>query len=92
MKVRSLALSLVVGSLTTTAAIAQDAPETPSAAYVATVDPAAFPERLNEHKKTGVTVSPEAVRMITPGIDKHSIYKLIGPPLPDGNPLWSEAC
>jgi outer membrane protein assembly factor BamE (lipoprotein component of BamABCDE complex) len=28
----------------------------------------------------GATVSPAAVRMITPGVDKFSIYRLIGPP------------
>lgn len=80
MKATFLALPLMAGSLIGTAAAAQDAPEASAAAYAATVDPAAFHERRNEHKKTGVTVSPAAVRLVTPGVDKFSIYNLIGPP------------
>jgi hypothetical protein len=49
-------------------------------AYAATVDPSAFPERRSEYRKVGVTVSPATVRLITPGVDKFSIYNLIGPP------------
>jgi len=51
-----------------------------SRAYVATVDPAAFHDRASDSRKLGVTVSPATVRMITPGVDKFSIYNLIGPP------------
>lgn len=48
--------------------------------YQATVDPAAFRPVVLEHKKLGVTTSPSTVRLITPGMDKFSIYPLIGPP------------
>lgn len=50
------------------------------AIYVATVDPGAFREVPGEQEKLGVTVSPAFVRLITPGVDKFSIYPLLGPP------------
>ena len=56
-----------------------DDPKAP-AIYIAKVDPDAFRPAPLEHKKLGVTVDPATVRMITPGVDKFSIYKLIGPP------------
>lgn len=80
MKATYIALSLAVALGLAGAATAQeDASPTP-ATYVAKVDAGAFAEKPLEHKKIGVTVNPAAVRMITPGIDKFSIYNLIGPP------------
>ncbi|WP_206185501.1 outer membrane protein assembly factor BamE [Sphingosinicella sp. CPCC 101087] len=49
-------------------------------AYVGRVDPAAFRESPRIRDKSGVTVSPDMVRLIVPGVDKFSIYPLIGPP------------
>lgn len=81
MKAKLLALPLLSAiCLAGSAAAAEDAAASSLPAYAGNVDPAAFPERPGEHKKLGVTVSPAAVRVITPGIDKFSIYKLIGPP------------
>lgn len=81
MKVKLIALpALSILSLASGAAFAADAPPSPASPYVATVDPDAFPERLLEHKKLGVTVDPRTLQLVTPGIDKFSIYKLIGPP------------
>jgi len=81
MYARFLVLPLLSGlGLTSAAAVAQDAPASSPSTYVAKVDPDAFPEKAGEHKKTGVTVDPKTVRLITPGIDKFSIYNLIGPP------------
>lgn len=79
-----MAAKLIVSSLlaglgfTNVGARAEETP--PSSAYIAKVDPGAFPERASERNKLGVTVSPAAVRLITPGVDKFSIYNLIGPP------------
>ena len=57
------------------------AEEAPTAtAYAVRVDPAAFSDRPSDRRKLGVTVSPETVRLITPGVDKFSIYNLVGPP------------
>lgn len=79
MSTKLIALSLVAGlGFASAEAGAKEA--TPPATYVASVDPAAFPEGVSEGKKLGVTVSPQAVRLITPGVDKFSIYNLIGPP------------
>lgn len=79
MNAKLIALSLLSAqSLISAGAQAEEAP--PSVAYVPKVDPAAFPERAFEQKKLGVAVSPAAVRLITPGVDKFSIYNLIGPP------------
>lgn len=79
MNAKLIALSLLLAlSIVNAQARAEEA--SPSIAYVAKVDPAAFPERAFEHKKLGVNVSPAAVRLITPGVDKFSIYNLIGPP------------
>lgn len=79
MNAKLIALSLISAqSLVSAGARAEETP--PSVAYIATVDPAAFPERAFEQKKLGVTVSPAAVRLITRGVDKFSIYNLIGPP------------
>lgn len=76
-----LALSLLpLLVLSGGAASAKDAPASAPSPYVAKVDPDAFPERPGEHRKTGVTVDPKTLRLITPGIDKFSIYNLIGPP------------
>jgi outer membrane protein assembly factor BamE (lipoprotein component of BamABCDE complex) len=75
-------LSLALASTLCAVALpahAEEASPAPSA-YVARVDPAAFPERPSEYRKLGVTVSPATVRLITPGVDKFSIYNLIGPP------------
>lgn len=82
MKATHIALSLAATlGLASAAAAQEDAPaSSPPATYVAKVDPGAFRERPLEHRKTGVTVSPAAVRMIVPGMDKFSIYNLIGPP------------
>lgn len=47
-------------------------------AYKGRVDPSAFPAR--ERDKQGTVADPAAVRLITLGVDKFSIYRLIGPP------------
>ena len=83
MRLRFLALTLLIGSGLSGSytAMAKDAAATtPASVYVAKVDPDAFPPRPLEKTKLGATVSPAAVRMITSGIDKLSIYRLIGPP------------
>jgi outer membrane protein assembly factor BamE (lipoprotein component of BamABCDE complex) len=81
MKTRFLALTILSGLLSPAAAVAQKAPSAPAATtYVASVDPSAFHKAPLEHKKLGVTVSPASVRLITPGVDKFSIYPLLGPP------------
>ena len=76
------ALFLSGASLTNPALAAEDSasPASSAAAYEATVDPAAFRPVLLEHKKLGVTTAPATVRLITPGVDKFSIYPLIGAP------------
>jgi outer membrane protein assembly factor BamE (lipoprotein component of BamABCDE complex) len=82
MKARFAALlGLSVASVAHVADVrAEPVSSTASSSYVAKVDPGAFHESPREHLKEGATVSPSAVRMITPGIDKFSIYRLIGPP------------
>jgi len=80
MKARLLALPLIAATSIGTVAAAQEAAETGPATYVATVDPGAFKRAPLEEKKTGVTADPAAVRMIVPGLEKFSIYRLIGPP------------
>lgn len=85
MKLRFLALPLLVGAgLGPSAAIAGEKPATkpadPAGGYVGTVDPTAFRPVPLEHEKLGATVAPATVRLITPGVDKFSIYRLIGPP------------
>jgi len=86
MKAQRLALAILSGFslMSPAAAGARDAstPSTSAAAplYVATVDPAAFHEVPGERDKLGVTVSPASVKLITPGVDKFSIYPLLGPP------------
>ncbi len=81
MQVRFPALSVlaIAGLAIPSAAPAQEASSKP-AAYVAEVDPGAFHRVPLEEKKLGVTVDPASVRLITPGVDKFSIYNLIGPP------------
>jgi hypothetical protein len=82
MKAKSLTLPVTAGLalVSPVATAAQNVPAPSAATYVATVDPSAFREKPLEHRKLGVTVSPAAVRLIAPGIDKFSIYNLIGPP------------
>lgn len=82
MKAKRLALAILSGfSLAIpAAAVAGDAPSPSATPYVASVDPAAFHEVPGERDKLGVTVSPASVRLITPGVDKFSIYPLLGPP------------
>ena len=81
MKIRFLALSLLSAMLLSSAAAhAQDTTKPSTAAYAGRVDPTAFSPRPLEHQKLGVTVDPATVRMITPGVDKFSIYNLIGAP------------
>lgn len=82
MKTEFLAFAVLsgFGLMSPAAAIAQKAPAPSAATYVASVDPAAFHKAPLEHKKLGVTVSPASVRLITPGVDKFSIYPLLGPP------------
>lgn len=80
MKLGLLALPLVAGlGLSPSSAMAGEK-DSATPAYFGRVDPTAFRKVVLEHKKLGVTVSPAMVRMITPGVDKFSIYKLIGPP------------
>ena len=81
MSLKPLALALLISSgLQGSFAMAKDDAPAPAPVYVAKVDPDAFPRRPLEDEKLGATVSPAAVRMITPGVDKFSIYRLIGPP------------
>ena len=82
MKTEFLALAILsgFGLMSPAAAVAQKASPQPPATYVASVDPSAFHKAPLEHKKLGVTVSPASVRLITPGVDKFSIYPLLGPP------------
>ena len=78
MKAEFLALAPLLAMSPVAPALAQSA--TPSSTYKATVDPSAFHKVPLEHKKLGVTVSPASVRLITPGVDKISIYPLLCPP------------
>ncbi len=82
MKLGTFALPILSGLAlaSPSAAIAEEAAKAPVTTYVAKVDPSVFHRTPREHKKLGATVSPAAVRMITPGVDKFSIYTLIGPP------------
>lgn len=82
MKAKILAVSsLAAAGLSAAAtAAAQDAPSQPVSAYVGKVDPSAFRDTPFEHRNRGVTVDPADVRLITPGVDKFSIYPLLGPP------------
>jgi outer membrane protein assembly factor BamE (lipoprotein component of BamABCDE complex) len=86
MKIQFLALTALagLGLAIPAAAGAEQKTATPAAApasvYVATVDPTAFRHVPREEAKQGVTVSPASVRLITPGVDKFSIYPLLGPP------------
>ncbi|MDQ8754664.1 outer membrane protein assembly factor BamE [Sphingosinicella sp. LHD-64] len=77
MNLRTLFIASFVGAglVAPTAAPAED-----DTGYVGTIDPSAFRETPRERDRLGATVDPAAVRMITPGIDKFSIYRLIGPP------------
>lgn len=78
MTLRLLALPLLA-TLGLSPAIAGEKAGTTSA-YVGRVDPSAFHPTPLEHKKLGVVVDPAAVRMITPGVDKFTVYRLIGTP------------
>ena len=81
MRARFFALFLSGLSLTAPTAAAPEETSAPShPTYVAKVDPGAFHPVPFEEKKLGAAVSPSAVRLITPGVDKFSIYRLIGPP------------
>ena len=80
MRARFFALLLSGLSLAAPTAAAEKASAPSNATYVAKVDPTSFQPVPFEEKKLGVTVSPSAVRLITPGVDKFSIYRLIGPP------------
>lgn len=76
------ALCLSSACLTNPSLASEDGPSPASSAstYQATVDPAAFRPVVLEHKKLGVTTTPATIRLITPGVDKFSIYPLIGAP------------
>ncbi|MGK6318979.1 outer membrane protein assembly factor BamE domain-containing protein [Sphingomonas sp. DT-204] len=78
MKLRFLAVPLLV-AVGLSPAIAGEKVGTAST-YVGRVDPSVFHNTPLEHKKLGVVVDPAAVRMITPGVDKFTIYRLIGTP------------
>jgi outer membrane protein assembly factor BamE (lipoprotein component of BamABCDE complex) len=81
MKAQRLILTILSGLSLVSPAAAMAGDAAPSATtYVATVDPNAFHEVRGERDKLGVTVSPASVRLITPGVDKFSIYPLLGPP------------
>lgn len=83
MKTKYFAALCIAGAcLTNPAAASEDGPSSTSSAstYRATVDPAAFRPVVLEHKKLGVTTTPTTIRLITPGVDKFSIYPLIGAP------------
>jgi outer membrane protein assembly factor BamE (lipoprotein component of BamABCDE complex) len=80
MTFRFLAAALIAGfGLTPAAATAAEKPNTTST-YVGRVDPTAFHKVPLENAKMGTTVDPATVRQITPGIDKFTIYRLIGTP------------
>jgi outer membrane protein assembly factor BamE (lipoprotein component of BamABCDE complex) len=82
MKTDFLALAVLSGlslAIPATAGAQSASPPTPTP-YVASVDPTAFRHVPREETKQGVTVSPASVRLITPGVDKFSIYPLLGPP------------
>lgn len=79
MNIRLIALPLLsVLGFATVEARAEDAPA--ASVYTARVDPAEFSDRASDTRKLGVTVHPATVRLVTPGVDKFSIYNLIGPP------------
>ena len=78
MKAEFLALAPLLATSLAVPAMAQSA--TSSSTYKATVDPTAFRKAPLEHKKLGATVDPATLRLITPGVDKFTIYRLIGPP------------
>ena len=82
MKLGTFALPILsgLGLASPSAANAEEVAKARVSTYVATVDPSAFHRAPLEHKKLGATVNPASVRMITPGVDKFSIYTLIGPP------------
>ena len=82
MKTNLFVALLVSGAcLPNQALAAEDGPSPVSpSTYKATVDPAAFRPVVLEHKKLGVTTTPATIRLITPGVDKFSIYPLIGAP------------
>lgn len=80
MKASIFASLLVSGACLMTAASAAEEKASTASPYQATVDPAAFRPAVLEHKKLGVTTDPATVRLIAPGMDKFSIYPLIGPP------------
>jgi outer membrane protein assembly factor BamE (lipoprotein component of BamABCDE complex) len=82
MKAQRLILTILSGLslVSPAAAVARDATPPSAAIYVASIDPGAFHEVPGERDKLGVTVSPASVRLITPGVDKFSIYPLLGPP------------
>lgn len=77
-------IALPLFSLLGLANVGARAEESPTQAsssdHAATVDPTAFSDPASDRRKLGVAVSPAAVRLITPGVDKFSIYNLIGPP------------
>lgn len=77
MKAEFLVMAPLLAMSPTAPALAQSA--TPSS-YKATVDPSVFRKAPLEHKKLGATVDPATLRLITPGVDKFTIYRLIGPP------------
>lgn len=79
MKAEFLALAPLLAMGLAVPALAQSA--APSSGYKATVDPSVFQKKAPlEHKKLGATVDPASLRLITPGVDKFTIYRLIGPP------------
>lgn len=74
-----LALPIVAGlGLSSSSATAEG--ESTATTYAGRVDPTAFRKVALERKKLGITVAPASVRLITPGVDKFSIYPLLGPP------------
>lgn len=52
----------------------------PGADYRITVDQSAFQESEHTRRKKGVTVGSAQLAPIRPGVDKDTIYNLIGPP------------
>lgn len=77
----TLPLLLGVSLASPAAAVAGEADAPAGPAYAATVDPEAFRRTVPlEREKLGVTVNPADVRLIAPGVDKFSIYPLLGPP------------
>ncbi len=80
MKTMTASIIAAIGLFSASASAQTSATETTLPVYKATVDAGAFDDKESAMKKRGVTANPADVRLIVPGVDKDSIYNLIGPP------------